>query len=120
MVQTHAYNYRDNTSLYLVSGALVFFLSLALLIARYAADQAMEVQSWTFIGLAMAFLLGTIFWASNNADRNPFDEAEYEDTIVKWGVIASVFWGLAGLLVGLIIALQLTFPNIFYFPELGW
>jgi len=31
-----------------------------------------------------------------------------------------MFWGIAGLLVGVIIALQLTFPNIFYFPELGW
>ena len=30
------------------------------------------------------------------------------------------FWGIAGLLVGVVIALQLTFPNLLYFPEWGF
>ena len=39
---------------------------------------------------------------------------------MKAGVIAAMFWGIAGMLVGLIIALQLSFPNIFYFPDYAW
>ena len=35
-------------------------------------------------------------------------------------MIATMFWCAAGLLVGVVIALQLSWPRIFYFPELGW
>jgi cytochrome c oxidase cbb3-type subunit 1 len=31
---------------------------------------------------------------------------------IRWGVIATVFWGLAGFLAGLYIALQLAFPAL--------
>ena len=34
----------------------------------------------------------------------------YLDGVVRAGVIATVFWGIAGFLVGLILALQLAFP----------
>jgi cytochrome c oxidase cbb3-type subunit 1 len=34
----------------------------------------------------------------------------YHDGVVKAGVIATIFWGVAGLLVGVVIAAQLTFP----------
>ncbi len=37
---------------------------------------------------------------------------EYNDTIVKMFSVAAVFWGLAGFLVGVIIALQLAFPGL--------
>jgi len=40
------------------------------------------------------------------------DEGRYYDDPIRWGVIATVFWGLAGFLVGLIIALQLAFPAL--------
>ena len=38
----------------------------------------------------------------------------YHDGVIKAGVIATVFWGVVGLLVGVVIAAQLTFPT------LGW
>nr|WP_325053212.1 cytochrome-c oxidase, cbb3-type subunit I [Maricaulis alexandrii] len=38
------------------------------------------------------------------------DEREYNENLIKAGVIATMFWGIAGLLVGVIIALQLAFP----------
>ena len=44
----------------------------------------------------------------------------YEDTSVRWFALAAVLWGVVGMLVGVVIALQLAFPNLFYFPELGW
>jgi cytochrome c oxidase cbb3-type subunit I len=40
----------------------------------------------------------------------PADLARYDDDPVRWGVIATLFWGIAGLFVGLYIALQLAFP----------
>jgi cytochrome c oxidase cbb3-type subunit I len=42
----------------------------------------------------------------------------YNFDIVRYGVIASLFWGVAGFLVGVILALQLAFP-VFNF-DLPW
>ena len=103
-----------------VSALVAIFGVLALIIAGRTIDPAMGVQAMTFIAMVSAFLIGTGMWAGNLIDRNPFDETRYEDTLVKYGVFASMFWGIAGLLVGVVIALQLTFPNLFYFPEWGW
>jgi cytochrome c oxidase cbb3-type subunit 1 len=44
--------------------------------------------------------------------RAPEDHARYDDDPVRWGVIATVFWGMAGFLAGLFIALQLAFPAL--------
>ena len=40
----------------------------------------------------------------------PADPSHYDDDVIRWGVIATVFWGMAGFLAGLYIALQLAFP----------
>ncbi|WP_374571090.1 cytochrome-c oxidase, cbb3-type subunit I [Phenylobacterium sp.] len=50
--------------------------------------------------------------------RSPQDR--YSDGVVRAGVIATMFWGVVGLLVGVVIASQLSWPRIFYFPEAGW
>ena len=42
--------------------------------------------------------------------RTPADPGRYDDDPVRWGVIATVFWGMAGFLAGLYIALELAFP----------
>lgn len=95
----------------LIAGAL-----LSVFGAAFATDLPMQVQMYTalsgfiFGGLALAYWFGT---AKPTEDK-------YQMNLVKAGVIASMFWGIAGLLVGVIIALQLAFPQIFYFPELGW
>ena len=100
---------------------LVGAVSLAvLLIAANAADPMMAAHAWIFFFLTVSGLLITGFWAGSLQKRDPFDPAFYEDTIVKFGVAAAMFWGIAGFLVGLIIALQLTFPNLLYFPDFGW
>ncbi len=38
------------------------------------------------------------------------DSSRYDDDPVRWGVIATLFWGIAGFLAGLYIALELAFP----------
>jgi cytochrome c oxidase cbb3-type subunit 1 len=40
------------------------------------------------------------------------DEASYDDDPVRWGVLATIFWGIAGFAAGLYIALQLAFPAL--------
>jgi cytochrome c oxidase cbb3-type subunit 1 len=92
----------------------------SLLIAANAVDPMMEAHAWIFFFLTAFALVSIGIWAGGLTGRNPFDESFYEDTIVKFGVAAAMFWGIAGFLVGVIIALQLTWPNIFYFPDLGW
>jgi cytochrome c oxidase cbb3-type subunit I len=42
----------------------------------------------------------------------------YNFDIVKYGVIASLFWGIAGFTVGVLLALQLTFPAFNF--DLPW
>ena len=42
----------------------------------------------------------------------------YDDDVVRWGVIATMFWGIAGLLAGLFIALQMAFPVLNLEPYL--
>ncbi|MEP1143739.1 MAG: cytochrome-c oxidase, cbb3-type subunit I [Henriciella sp.] len=110
----------NNASIFGVAALLGVFLLLALLMTSFAKDAGMEIQAMTFLLLGGGVFLGICMWAGNLVDRDPFDETEYEDTLVKFGVAASMFWGLAGLLVGVVIALQLTWPSVFYFPELGW
>jgi cytochrome c oxidase cbb3-type subunit 1 len=48
------------------------------------------------------------------------DEAKYDDDPVRWGVIATIFWGMAGFLAGLYIALQLAFPALNFEPYLNF
>lgn len=40
------------------------------------------------------------------------DPSRYDDDPIRWGVIATLFWGIAGFLAGLYIALQLAFPAL--------
>ena len=39
-------------------------------------------------------------------------QSEYFDEVVRYGVIATVFWGVVGFLVGVVVALQLAFPDL--------
>ncbi|MBZ6379636.1 cytochrome-c oxidase, cbb3-type subunit I [Pacificimonas flava] len=52
--------------------------------------------------------------------RAPADPGRYDDDPIRWGVIATVFWGIAGFLAGVFIALQLTFPQLNLEPYLNF
>jgi cytochrome c oxidase cbb3-type subunit I len=93
------------------------FLAAIAEIAR-SPDPRMVLQAWTFA----ACIAGTGLWfLIYYGDGLPQDERDgYANNVVKAGVIASMFWGIAGMLVGLVIALQLSFPDLFYFSDLPW
>ena len=44
--------------------------------------------------------------------HSPADPGRYDDEPIRWGVIATVFWGVVGFFAGLFIALQLPFPEL--------
>ena len=99
---------------------LVIFLGLvaSLVEAVRSPDPLMVVQAWTF-GVCMAVI--GVWYTWMYAERSPADEKQlYADAVIKAGVGASMFWGIAGMLVGVIIALQLSFPHWFYFPDQPW
>jgi cytochrome c oxidase cbb3-type subunit 1 len=107
---------RVRLDLFAVPALIIFFLFLALTVAVKTTDHLMSIQAVTFmVGFGLAILWMIRRYASGIPAE---DNAPYDDDIVKAGVIASMFWGIAGMLVGVIIALQLAFPNIFYFSEL--
>ena len=92
------------------SGTLFALMLLALFVATKALDTPYAVHMLIF---ALAALLSTI-WVLRSGDASgraqPVDHTAYDDDPIRWGVIATTFWGVVGLLVGLTIALQLAFP----------
>lgn len=64
------------------------------------------------IGLVVSLRSTDFHAAARGILRMPPDESRYDDDLIRLGVIATVFWGMAGFLVGLVIALQLAFPAL--------
>jgi cytochrome c oxidase cbb3-type subunit 1 len=90
-----------------------FFLAavLALLALSQAVDAPFAVHMAIFALAGITAAVVTIRSAdfSDLPSMGP-DLTRYDDDPVRWGVIATTFWGVVGLLVGLFIALQLAFP----------
>lgn len=85
---------------------------LGLGVASSAADTGMRIHAMLFAGaavLAVFALISRIYGARPVAAAAP-GGVDYNDGVIRAGVIASVFWGLAGFVVGLVLALQLAFP----------
>ena len=102
--------------LFFIPGLLVLGFFWAVYVAAQSPDWRMVVQAWTFIACAAGV---GIWFLRRYGDGIPADDtATYANEVVKAGVIASLFWGLAGMLVGIIIAFQLSYPDLFYFSSL--
>ena len=80
----------------------------------------MAFHASVFAGAFVLAILAIVFWTGSRKGAALFDQSRYEDGIVKAGIFASMFWGIAGLLVGVVVALQLTYPNVFYFEQWGF
>ncbi|WP_026091901.1 cytochrome-c oxidase, cbb3-type subunit I [Porphyrobacter sp. AAP82] len=52
--------------------------------------------------------------------RMPPGAGRYDDDPIRWGVIATMFWGIAGLLAGVFIAAQMAFPELNIEPWLNF
>ncbi|MES2721866.1 MAG: cytochrome-c oxidase, cbb3-type subunit I [Pseudomonadota bacterium] len=105
----------DVVLLYVFTGVGAF---VALLAAAFTEDPLFRFQSYLF--LAAFVLAAGVMTAGVGYGKFRSDPTRYSDGVIRAGVIATMFWGVVAMLVGVVIAAQLTWPTIFYFPEAGW
>ena len=84
---------------------------VAVIVAAKGHDAAFIFHAYVISAVA----LGLILYYSRSysfapAVPAPATESTYFDEVVKAGVIATVFWGVAGFLLGVVIASQLAWP----------
>ena len=87
---------------------------LAITMGAKAVDTPFAIHMFIF---ALAAILALIFKA-RSFGKPAEDTSGYMDNVVRYGAIATVFWGVVGFLVGLVIALQLAYPA--WNPDLEW
>jgi len=102
------------TGLTMRAGIFLCAALLALMAAGLAADGGFAIHMAIVCAAALIACWVTISKADYTAIacgilKMP-DAGRYDDDVIRWGVIATVFWGMAGFLAGLYIALQLAFP----------
>ena len=99
------------------AGGWMALALLALVMAAAAADAPFAVH----MGIVAAACLIALWATVSRADfaaiargilKMPVDEGVYDDDPIRWGAIATLFWGTAGMAAGLYIALQLAFPAL--------
>lgn len=84
----------------------------------FAHDLGMRVMAVELTLFFALGLFGIAFAASKG--KLAIDESRYDDELIKVGIFAATFWGVVGMLVGVIIASQLAFPEFLYFKEFGF
>jgi cytochrome c oxidase cbb3-type subunit I len=96
---------------------------LALLGAAFARDDVFQAHMWVaFFALSLGAVLllrQSSFAPANGPATIPLredQETAYMDGPVRYGVIATVFWAIVGLLVGVVIAAQLAWPELNFGP----
>ncbi|HXG81085.1 MAG TPA: cytochrome-c oxidase, cbb3-type subunit I [Sphingomicrobium sp.] len=95
------------------SGGLLFVAIVAMLMIAVSADFGFSVHLAIIAAAAFAAMVYTL----RNGNYDPLavavpDQSRYDDDPVRWGVIATIFWGVAGFAAGLYIALQLAYPAL--------
>ena len=112
------------TGLTLRAGLWLILAILAVFASAFAADFGFAVHMGIAALAALLALAATLRSADwNGISRGVLkmpDQGTYDDDPVRWGIIATVFWGMAGFLVGVIIALQLAFPALNLPPFLNF
>ena len=96
-----------------LAGALVATLATAA-----SRDPLFQFQGYIFMAAFIAAAAALTYGLSSGAfTQTP---SRYMDGVIKAGVVATLFWGAAGMLVGCLIAAQLTWPTWFYNPDWGF
>ena len=88
-------------------------LFLAMIIALFGMAQAQDTAFAVHMGImALAALIAAlaVMAGANVAGQIGNDESVYDDAPVRWGVIATTFWGVVRLPVGLLHAFPLAYP----------
>ena len=100
--------------------ALYIFTGLAALGAivatAFSPDPSFRFQGWIMIAAFVTAFLAMSAGMANGRWRT--NAGQYADGVIRAGVIATMFWAIAGLAAGVLAAAQLSWPNILYFPDL--
>ena len=99
-------------TLLMKTGGWLVVALLLLAAAAMAVDTPFAIHMT--IGAIAALLAMAAGLRSGNYEGKAVaaDQGRYYDDISRWGVIATVFWGVAGFAAGLYIALELAFPQL--------
>jgi cytochrome c oxidase cbb3-type subunit 1 len=102
--------------------ALFLFIGVAAILALLATgltqDPNFRFHGYILMAASVLALAAMTIGVAHGRFRS--DPKRYEDGVIRAGVIATMFWGVVGMTVGVFIAAQLSWPEIFYFPEHGW
>jgi cytochrome c oxidase cbb3-type subunit 1 len=82
---------------------------LAAIAANFARDPAFMLNAVQVMVVATIVFLIVLRGVGEPKTVNP---SEYNDGIIRWGVFLTVFWGIVGFLVGVVIAAQLAWPAL--------
>jgi len=99
---------------------------LALFGAAFGRDELFQAHAWIlfFVLVAASYLLLQRKTSADPAQiplRNgEGGAAAYMDGPIKYGAVATVFWGIVGFLVGVVIAAQLAWPQLNIEPYLNF
>jgi cytochrome c oxidase cbb3-type subunit 1 len=99
-------------------GVFVFLgvlLVLGLTMISRAVDVGFYVAGILLLVASVAAIFAAIHHATEGAPAEPQQSSGkivYNDAVVRAGALASLFWGVAGFAIGLILALQLAFPDL--------
>jgi cytochrome c oxidase cbb3-type subunit 1 len=99
------------------SGIWIAVMLVALAAAAAARDAGFAAHMGIIAFTALVMLAIGVSRADYSAIargvlKMPPDESTYDDDPIRWGVLATIFWGIVGFAVGLYIALQLAFPAL--------
>ncbi len=110
---------KNATEAILLAGATF----LAFLAAAMASDDLFRAHAWILffvLALFTIFLLRRIKFAPAGQSEPEEDKSGYMDDVVRYGTIATMFWGVVGFLVGVVIAAQLAWPWLNIEPWLNF
>ncbi len=102
---------------------LILLLSIAAVIGAHDSGFAVHATIIAILSFAMIWLVASSYDPLAKVQslfHMPDAASRYDDDPVRWGVIATMFWGTAGFAAGLFIALQLAFPQLNFEPYLNF
>jgi cytochrome c oxidase cbb3-type subunit 1 len=107
------------------AGIWLALLLLSIVAVVAAQDTAFAIQAGTVAVATIVGLWVTISKPNYHGLAGGFapegaQSSKYYDDVLRWGVIATVFWGIAGFLVGVLIAAQLAYPDLNFQPFLNF
>ncbi|RUW03994.1 MULTISPECIES: cytochrome-c oxidase, cbb3-type subunit I [unclassified Mesorhizobium] len=90
---------------------LSLFAFAALVAAGFGVDEPFRQHMWVLF-FVLAGFTAILLRTTDFKPAIPVDPGAYMDGPVRYGAIATIFWGGVGMLVGVIIALQLAYPDL--------